>query len=207
MSKIRTRYSVHPSLQYLNNVLANMKTKTGRSVDEWVAFIKKSGPTTEVERRDWLKNEHKLGTNYSRWLAERSVGKNLDDGNADAYLCDAENWVEAMYAGKKAALKPIFERLLDFGLSIGDDVKACPCQTMVPLYRENVFAQIKPTTNTRVDLGLFLRGEKPPKRVLPTGGEQKGDRLTHRIAIESVGQIDADVKKWMKTAYKLAAPK
>jgi len=207
MGKRKSRYSVHPSLQYLNNVMANMKAKTGRSVDEWVAFIKKSGPKTEIERRDWLKKEHKLGTNYSWWLAERSVGKNLDEGDPDAYLRDAERYVEEMYAGKKAALKPIFDRLLELGLSIGDDVKACPCQTMVPLYRENVFMQIKPTTNTRIDLGLFLRGAQPPKSVIPTGGEEKGDRITHRIPIETVEQINGDVTKWMKKAYELAIPK
>lgn len=206
-AKTKSPWSVHPSLQYVQNIMANMKAKTGKSVDEWIAFIKKNGPKTEVERRDWLKKEHKLGTNYSWWLAERSVGKNLDEGDSDAYLRDADRYVKEMYAGKKAALRPIFERLLDIGLSIGDDVKACPCQTMVPLYRENVFAQIKPTTNTRIDLGLFLRGAKPPKSIIATGGEQKGDRITHRIAIESVDQINGDVTKWMKTAYELAAPK
>jgi hypothetical protein len=206
-AKTKSPWSVHPSLQYVQNIMSNMKGKTGKSVDEWIAFIKKNGPKTEAERRDWLKKEHKLGTNYSWWLAERSIGKNLDEGDPDAYLREAERFVEEMYAGKKAALKPIFQRLLDIGLSIGDDVKACPCQTMVPLYRENVFAQIKPTTNTRIDLGLFLRGAKPPKSVAPTGGEAKGDRITHRIAIESVDQINGDVKKWMKTAYELAAPK
>ena len=115
--------------------------------------------------------------------------------------------MEQMYSGKKAAPKPIFECLLDLGLSLGDDVKACPCQTIVPLYRDNVFAQIKPTTNTRIDLGLFLRGAKPPKHVLPTGGEEKGDRITHRIPIASMEQVNSDVKKWIKTAYQLAAPK
>ena len=73
MPKTKSRYSVHPSLAMMQTVLANMKTKTGRTVDEWVAFIKKNGPKTEVERRAWLRQEHGLGTNYSWWLAERSV--------------------------------------------------------------------------------------------------------------------------------------
>ncbi len=51
-----------------------------------------------------------------------------------------------------------------------------------------------------------LRGQKPPKRILSTGGEAKGDRITHRIPIESVADIDADVKKWLKKAYELAKP-
>jgi hypothetical protein len=49
-----------------------------------------------------------------------------------------------MFSGAKAALHPLYEELLRVGLGIGKDVKACPCQTMVPLYRRHVFAQIKP---------------------------------------------------------------
>lgn len=208
MPKTKSRYSVHPSLAMVQTVIANMKAKTGRTVDEWIAFIGKNGPKTEVERRDWLKTEHDLGTNYSWWLAERSVGKNLDEGDPDAYLRDAERYVQEMFAGKREHLRPIYERLLDLGLSIAGDVKACPCQTMVPLYRENVFAQIKPATNTRIDLGLHLRGvSKLPKRLMDTGGEKKGDRITHRIAIESMDDVDDDVEKWMKKAYAVAEPK
>ncbi len=58
--------------------------------------------------------------------------------------------------GRKIKLRPIYDELLKLGKSLGDDVKACPCKTIVPLYREHVFAQIKPTTNSRIDLGLAL---------------------------------------------------
>ncbi|MGC1494076.1 MAG: DUF5655 domain-containing protein, partial [Candidatus Acidiferrum sp.] len=85
------------------------------------------------------------------------------------------------------------------------DVKACPCKTMVPLYREHVFAQIKPTTNARIDLGLALTHYqgKLPKRLVDTGGLAKKDRITHRIELNSADEIDAEVKKWLKTAYEL----
>ena len=36
-----------------------------------------------------------------------------------------------------------------------------------------------------------------------TGGLAKKDRVTHRIEISSVEQIDYEVKKWLKTAYDL----
>jgi hypothetical protein len=93
------------------------------------------------------------------------------------------------------------------GKSLGDDVRACPCLTMVPLYREHVFAQLKPTTNTRIDVGLALAKYKGklPKRIIDTGGSQKKDRITHRIEIANVKDIDADVKKWLKVAYDLDA--
>lgn len=207
MPTTKSRYSVHPSLAMIQTCIDELKPKTGRSLEEWMKFINKSGPKSEADRRDWLKKEHKLGTNYAGWLAERSVGKNLDEGDPKAYLRDAEKYVAEMFEGKREALKPMYDRLLDIALDLGDDVKACPCQTIVPLYRKHVFAQIKPATHTRIDLGLSLRGQKTPKRLIDTGGEKKGDRITHRIAIESLDDIDEDVQRWMKKAYDLAEAK
>jgi hypothetical protein len=44
---------------------------------------------------------------------------------------------------------------------------------------------------------------KLPKRLIDTGGLAKKDRITHRIEITEASQIDADVRKWIKTAYEL----
>src|SRR6185436_3551489 len=134
----------------------------------------------------------------------RAEGKG-EDGDPDAYLETAERYVEEMYAGPKAALRPLFDALLTLGLSVGADVKACPCKTIVPLYRNHVFAQIKPTTRTRIDLGLALGGTKAPKRLVDTGGLAKKDRITHRIEIAKPADIDDEVKRWLKTAYDLDA--
>jgi len=198
-------YSVHPGVAMVQKWVAELKAKTGRSLPEWLAFIKKEGPQTEAERRDWLKKKHGLGTNSAGWLAERSVGKGGEEDSPEAYLRAAEKYVEEMYAGGKSHLRPIYDALLGLGLGIGPDAKACPCKTMVPLYRNHVFAQIKPTTQTRIDLGFcFLKlGKQPPKRFLDTGGAKKGDRITHRVEITAPAQIDAEVKRWLKTAYEL----
>jgi len=88
---------------------------------------------------------------------------------------------------------------------LGADVKACPCRTMVPLYRNHVFGQIKATTNTRVDLGLSLTHYKGklPKRIVDTGGLAKKDRITHRIELQSPAEVDQEVVKWLEIAYEL----
>jgi hypothetical protein len=121
------------------------------------------------------------------------------------YLKSAVRYVEEQYAGPREKLRPIFEELLNVGKSIGDDVKACPCRTIVPLYREHVFAQIKPTTNSRIDLGFALTHYKGKlaKRLIDTGGLAKKDRITHRMEITATEQIDGEVKKWLKKAYDL----
>ena len=195
-------YDVHPSLGMYQNSLAALKQKTGRTLEYWIKLVKKEAPATEKERSAWLKEKHGLGMNYASWIAEHSVGKG-DDGNPETYLKNAEEYVQKMYSGAKEALRPIFDELLVLGRSMGSDVKVCPCQTMVPLYRNHVFAQIKPTTRTRIDLGLALKDTKVPKRLIDTGGFAKKDRITHRIEITSLKDIDDEVKKWLKTAYEM----
>ena len=194
-------YGVHPGVLMTIKWVAELKQKTGRSLDEWLKLIKQDGPPSENERRDWLKSKFGLGTNSAWWLAERSVGKGQEASDPDQYLRAAEKYVEEMFSGKKEGLRPIYDALLKLGLNIGKEAKACPCQTIVPLYRKHVFAQIKPTTQTRIDLGLALGNLKTPKRLIDTGGYAKKDRITHRIEITSLKDIDQDVKRWLKVAY------
>lgn len=200
-TKRKSIYGVHPGVAMVMKWIDDLPKKTGRSLDEWLKFIKTSGPKTETERREWLKSEHGLGTNSAWWLAERAEGKGTEDADPDAYLQAAEGYVEKMFAGKKEPLRPIYDALIKLGLAMGEDVKACPCQTIVPLYRKHVFAQIKPTTQTRIDMGFALGDMKGAGRLIDTGGYAKKDRITHRIPITSVSEIDNEVKRWLKVAY------
>jgi hypothetical protein len=203
--KTKSIYSVHPGVAMVQKAIQDLPAKTGRSLEDWLKLIKKSGPRTEKDRREWLKAEHGLGTNYAWWLAERAEGKGGEDGDPQAYLKAAEQYVEKMFAGPKASLRPIYDALLKVGLGIGKAAKACPCQTIVPLYRNHVFAQIKPTTQTRIDIGFALKDMKATGRLIDTGGFAKKDRITHRIPISSVKDIDDEVKHWLKVAYDLDA--
>ena len=163
------------------------------------------GPQTEKETREWLKISHQLGTNSAWWIAARAEGRETEEDSPERYLAAAAKYVDEQYAGKKLALRPIYERLLQHASKLGADVKACPCRTMVPLYRHHVFAQLKATTNSRLDLGLSLTHFKGKlaKRLVATGGLAKKDRITHRIELTSPDQIDDEVKKWLRTAYEL----
>lgn len=200
---MKSPYGVHPGVAMVQKWVAELPEKTGRSLEQWIELVKASGPAAEKDRRDWLKNEHGMGTNAAWWIAERAEGKGWEDSDAETYLKAAEEYVEAMFAGGKAGLRPLFDELLKIGKKLGKDVKACPCKTVVPLYRQHVFAQIKPATRTRIDFGLALAKTKTPKRLLDTGGLAKGDRITHRIPISSLNEIDDEVQRWLRKAYEL----
>jgi Domain of unknown function (DUF5655)/Domain of unknown function (DUF4287) len=205
MHKPLTPYDVHPSVAIIQKWISELKPKTGRSLDEWIALVKKEGPKDNQARKTWLKSKHKFGTNSASWIADRADGQGGEEDSPEEYLGSAVRYVEAQYPSEKAHLRPIYEELLKLGRSLGPDVKVCPCKTMVPLYREHVFAQIKPTTNKRIDLGLCFTTHKGKlsKRLIDTGGLAKKDRITHRIELTSVDQIDADLSKWLKIAYAL----
>lgn len=203
--KTKSLYSVHPGVAMVQKWIETLPDKTGRSLDEWLQFIKKNGPKDERQCRVWLKEEFKLGTNTAGWLAERAQGKGWEEDSPESYLQQAEIYVEEMFAGAKAGLRPIYDALLQLGLSIGKDVKACPGKTIVPLYRNHVFAQLKPTTRTRIDVGLALGNMAVPERLIDTGGFAKKDRITHRIPISTLEEIDDEAKHWLKVAYDLDA--
>src|SRR5262245_55542541 len=114
-------YGVHPGVLMTQKWIAELKLRTGRSLEEWLKHIKKNGPKTEGERRDWLKKEYGLGTNSASFLAERADGKGTELSDPDSYLEAAEQDVETMFSGKKAGLKPIYEALLKLGLKVGKD--------------------------------------------------------------------------------------
>ena len=206
-TKSQSIYGVHPGVAMMQKWVAELKEKTGRSLEEWIALVKKDGPIGHMARVKWLKTKHKLGHNSAWGVAERANGEGGHEDTPEAYLETAVRYVEEQYAGPKAKFRPIYEQLLVLGKSTGNDTKACPCKTMVPLYRNHVFAQIKPTTNSRIDMGFALAAYKGklPKRLVDTGGLAKKDRITHRMEIKAAADVGDDVKKWLKIAYDLDA--
>jgi hypothetical protein len=206
-AKSQSLYGVHPSVAMVQKWASELQEKSGRSLEEWIALVKKEGPTGQNARLAWLRTKHKLGRNSAAWIAERAEGKGGELDTPEVYLKAAVRYVKEQYGGQREKLRPIYDELLDLGKSLGADVRACPCKTIVPLYRHHVFAQIKPATNTRIALGFALAAYqgKFPKRIIDTGGLAKKDRITHRIELKSAAEIDDEVKKWLKTAYELDA--
>ena len=199
------KYSVHPGVQMAQGIIARLEEKTGKSLDDWIKLSNKSGPKDEKERVAWLKSKHGLGTNYAGWIGERSFGRGLESSDPDAYLVAAPKFVDEMFSGPKTALRPIYDALLELAFNLGKDIRVSPAKTIVPIYRNHVIAQIKPSTRTRVDFGLALGDTKPTGRLKSTGGFDKGDRITHNIALSTVGDVDAEVSTCLARAYSLDA--
>jgi len=194
-------FDLHPSVAYVQAILANFKAKTGHTLEEWVALLRREHP---ADPKAWLRGQG-LGTNQAGFVLQQAgaaPGHTFDD-TPEGYLAAAPRHVEAQYGGKKAPLRPLFDQIVALARGLGSDVKVCPCETIVPFYRNHVFAEVKPFTS-RLDLGLALgdpAGAKDPTgRLKDTGGFAKKDRITHKLEILS----EADLKlalSWLKRAY------
>lgn len=196
-------YDVHPGVAMVQKFVAELPAKTGKTLEEWGDLVDAQGFDTAAEKRDFLRKRHGFGTNAAAWVVEYTDGQPTWDADPDSYLDCAATFVDAMYSGGREHLRPIFEKVVEVGRALGDDVKVCPCKTMVPLYRGRVFAEIKPSTKARVDVCLALTPDVPEQGKLKRNEQRikKGDRLTHVVALAKLGDVTADVRKWLAAAY------
>ncbi len=70
------------------------------------------------------------------------------------------------------------------------------------MIRKRQFALIKPTTKTRIDLGLKLPGKELNQRLENSG--PFGTMCTHRVQITQTDQIDDELFGWLKEAYDMS---
>lgn len=195
-------YSPHPSISMVVKWVSELKEKTGRNLEEWCVYIRKNGPEELAARRRWLKEKHNIGTNTAWWLAERADGQPTWDETPEQYLAVAPIYVDEMFSGSKEGFRPIGDALMRLGQKIAVDLKICPCKTIIPFYRNHVIAEIKPATKTRIDFGLALgKDVKFTSRLKDTGGLQKKNRITHKVEVTSLEDLDAELKAWLKKAY------
>lgn len=176
-----------------DTMIANMPEKTGKSLEAWLKLVKASGLQKHGEIMKLLKDEHGMTHGFANLVAwyHKNGGKaeSSDDPVAD------------QYAGK-ADLKPIYDKLIETVTAFGDDVEISPKKAYVSLRRSKQFALIQPSTKTRVDLGINLKGTDPAGRLEASGSFNA--MVSHRVRLEKPGDVDSEVKAWLKQAYSAA---
>lgn len=176
------------------SMIAAIREKTGKSLDEWVALAKKSGRAKHGELVAWLKTDHGFTHGYANLVAHTAL-----QSDAGSRIAAGDDLVAEMFAGDKAALRPIFDKLLHAILAFGSDIEQAPKKGYLSLKRKNQFATLHPSTKTRFDVGIKLKGVAPAGRLEAAGSWNA--MVTHRVRLESPGQVDAEVIGWLRQAY------
>ncbi|MEK7264661.1 MAG: DUF5655 domain-containing protein [Pseudomonadota bacterium] len=176
------------------DMIAGFKEKTGKTLDQWLAIAKKSGADKHGVLVAFLKSDHNLTHGFANMIALKhfkSDAGSLADKGIDL--------VAAQYAGDKAALRPIYDTLEKLIRALGDDIEISPKKAYASVRRSKQFAIIQPSTKTRVDLGLNLKGVGPAGRLEASGSFNS--MVTHRVKLETPSDVDKQLSAWLKRAY------
>jgi hypothetical protein len=174
---------------------ASLEAKTGKSLAAWTDLARAWGLAKHGEIIARLKSEHGLSHGYANTIALKARG-------SDAGSIADEDLVEQMFAGPKAAIRPVYDAVMAQVAALGDDVELAPKRGYMSLRRKKQFALVQPSTKDRVDLGLILKGDAPAGRLEAAGSFNA--MVTHRVRLGAVGEVDAEVAGWLRAAYERA---
>lgn len=175
-------------------MVASLPSVTGKSMEEWLALTGESGRKKHGELVSWLKSEHGITHGYANLIAHYTL-----KSDAGSMLAEGEDLVAAMFAGDKATMRPIFDALVARISSMGADIEEAPKKGYLSLRRKTQFATLHPSTKTRFDVGLKLKGVAPAGRLEAAGSWNA--MMTHRVRLERVEDVDAELAAWIRQAY------
>ncbi len=175
----------------------NLEANTGKSLEQWTVLARGSGKAKHGELVTWLKSEHGLTHGYANLVAHATF-----KSDASAQVAGGVDLVAAMFEGDKAALRPVFDALMNAIAAFGTDIEQAPKKGYLSLRRKTQFATLHPSTKSRFDVGLKLKGVAPAGRLEAAGSWNA--MMTHRVRLESAKEVDAQLIGWLRQAYDAA---
>jgi hypothetical protein len=179
--------------------LANIEKRTGKSLAELGAIVKSSGLSKHGELVSMLKRSLGMGHGDANTLVH-TVLKSDGQSVAAAQGLSADQVLDGLYVGPKAALRPIHDALLREIRTFGTFEEA-PKKTYVSYRRRKQFATIGPATSSQVEVGLNAKGLKAAGRLqeLPAG-----QMCNYKVRLADVKEVDGELVAWIRTAFEAA---
>ncbi len=168
--------------------LANIERKSGKSFAQLKAAMAKSGLSKHGELRSWLMETYGVGYGDANVLIHLA-----NDGGA----ANGEDALDEIYAGKKAHLRPIHDKLMA-GIEKFGAFEVAPKKGYVSLRRAKQFAMLGPKTNERFELGLNLKEDAGDARAKPM---PPGGMCQYIVALTDAKEVDAKLIALVKRAY------
>jgi hypothetical protein len=174
--------------------LSNIEKRTGKSLEELAAIVSASGLTKHGEIRDMLKRDVGMGHGDANTLVHHVL---KSDGASVAGNLSADEVLAGLYAGAKAALLPIHEKLMAEIQRFGE-FEIAPKKTYVSLRRKKQFAMLGPATNSRVEVGLNIRSLTPDERLIDMPANSM---CNYKVKVTDAAEVDAALIGWLRQAF------
>jgi hypothetical protein len=174
--------------------LKNIEQRTGRSHAELRSMLAGSGLTKHGELRSFAMEKLGLGYGDANTLVHFAFASDGQSAAAAAGLA-TDDVLAGIYSDKKAALRPIHDRLMAAIGGLGE-FEIAPKKGYVSLRRKKQFAMIGPGSATRVDVGLNMKDVPATDRLL---AEKPGGMCQYKVT--DAAEVDAELVGWLRRAY------
>ncbi len=175
--------------------IANIEKSTGKKLEEWISIVNKSGLEKHGELVSFLKDKHGFTHGNANMVVH--YAKQSHAGAAE----NTDSLIDEQYKDKKE-LKGWYDKIMAEINKFGNDIEIAPKKAYVSLRRKKQFAILQPSTKTRLDVGLNIKGVAPSGIVEASGSWNA--MCTHRVKIESEKTINKDLIEWIRKSYEQA---
>ena len=171
--------------------LENIQKRSGKTLTQLQAFVRKSGRVKHGEIRDLLKRDLGMGHGDANLIATEYLKSAAGPAPADGDVLDE------IYSGAKAELRPIHEAVMGSVNKLGE-FEIAPKKGYVSLRRKRQFAMLGPGTKGRVELGLNMKGVAATERLI---AQPAGGMCQYKVFLTKKGEVDRELIGWIKTAF------
>ncbi len=171
-----------------------LEEQTGQGLAYWKARIRKEAPADEKGLKSWL-----AGLGVRGYPKQLLVMERL--GYPDFLTASADDLIDAQYADRRH-LRPIYRAIVAAARQCGDIVVQARKGYVSLETGKRVFARVRATTKTRVDLGLRLQGVRADGRLRPS---RMHETMPFQIELTHARELDSEAKQWLRRAYRDSA--
>ena len=175
------------------SMIRNFKEKTGHEISHWLNVAAQSGLAKHGQIVKLLKSEHGMTHGFANLVAHKHLKSDAGSAGSD------DDLVSNQYSKGKEHLKPIYDSLIEKVAQFGSDIEIAPKKAYVSLRRKKQFGLIQPSTKTRVDVGINLKGKAAEGSLEDSG--KWNSMVSHRVRITDASQVTDELIGWLKEAY------
>jgi hypothetical protein len=178
--------------KWFATVRAGLETKTGKTLEQWVAIARTCPETKPRARQAWLKDHHGLGQNHAAYVLgeafppEGPTWRQPDDLRAVLWTDPAS----------LAILEAVERAVADL-----PDVVQGQRKGFTAFSRKVQFAALKPLKGGAVAMGLGVAPDASPRLTAATGREGWSERLKAVVRLEGPGEVDAELAALLRQAW------
>lgn len=180
--------------EMLQTMIGNMPEKTGKSLEEWHSLLKSTGLQKHGELMKVLKGEHGVSHGFANTIAQLYLKPELL-----APKTASEDTLDNELLAGKEDIAPIFKKAKAMFEAINGEVEFAYKKTYISLRTpKKQFALLQPSTKSRLDIGLNLKGVEADGNVEAAGSWNT--MVTHRVKISTLDDLNR-LQEWLQKAY------